>query len=114
MFLLSYTLEDHGWATASFGNGESTIQTDVSYLSDALGDLARAARGILRGLPQATFSLQREPGEHRIVFTRRDDHVTVNVYAYPDTFSGSEYGDLLLTAECPVRTFATACINCLR
>jgi hypothetical protein len=79
-----------------------------------LGDLARAARGILRGLPQATFSFRQEPGGHRVVVARRDEGVTVNVYAFRDTSSRARDGDLVLSAECSLGEFATACINCLR
>ena len=62
MLRLEYTLHEHGWADASIGNGETVIEFEVSYLSDALGDLARAARGILRGLPSAAVGFQQEPG----------------------------------------------------
>jgi hypothetical protein len=114
MLRLSYILHQHGWATASISDGESTVESDVSYLSDALGDLARAARGILRGLPEATFSLQQEPGEHRFVVTREGERVRVEVYRFADTFARSKRGDLVLTAECSLREFATECTNCLR
>lgn len=114
MLRLSYIVHPHGWATASIGNGETTVETDVSCLSDALGNLARAARGILRGLPEATFSLQQEPGEHRVIVAREGGRVRVDVYKFADTFSRSWRGDLVLSAECDVRDFATACINCLR
>lgn len=114
MLSLSYTLNEHGWATASIGNGDITIDLGVSFLSDGLGDLARAARGILRGLPEASFSLMQEPGEHRFLVSRQGDRVRVNAYRFSDTFSRRQQGDLVLTAECSVREFATASINCLR
>jgi len=114
MFRLSYILHKHGCASASIGDGDITVEMDVSYLSDALGDLARAARGILRGLPETTFSFQQEPGEHRVVVSRDDDHVRLSLYRFPDSFSRTHRGELLLTAECTTRQFATECINCLR
>ena len=115
MLRLSYILHEHGWAMASISDGVATVEMDVSFLSDALGDLARAARGILRGMPEATFSFQQEPGEHRFVVSRGGDgRVSVNVYRFPDTFSRSRRGELVMTIECGLREFATECINCLR
>ena len=114
MLQLSYTLHDHGWAVATIGNGDCAVEVSVSHLSDALGDLARAARGILRGLPEATFSFQQEPGEYRLIVVREDDRVRISVFRFPDTFSRKQAGELLLEAECGVHDFATQCINCLR
>jgi hypothetical protein len=114
MLRLSYILQEHGWAAASISDGDATVETDVSYLSDALGDLARAARGILRGMPEATFSFQQEPGEHRFVVSREDDGVRVVVYRFADTFSRARAGEAIMVAKCSLREFATECINCLR
>ena len=114
MLRLSYILHEHGWATASISDGEATVETDVSYLSDALGDLARAARGILRGMPEAAFRFQQEPGEHRFVVSREDDGVRVTVYRLSDTFSRARTGEPVMVAECSLCEFATECINCLR
>lgn len=114
MLRLSYILQQHGWAAASISDGDATVETDVTYLSDALGDLARAARGILRGMPEVTFSFQQEPGEHRFVVSRHEDRVQLSVYRFPETFSRSQQGELVMTAQCSLREFATECINCLR
>jgi hypothetical protein len=114
MLRLSYILQQHGWAAASISNGNATIGMDVSYLSDALRDLARAARGILRGLPEATFSFQQEPGEHRFIVSREDDLVRITVYRFADTFSRARAGEPVMVAECSLHEFATECINCLR
>ena len=114
MLRLSSILHEHGWATASISDGDATVETDVSYLSDALGDLARAARGILRGMPETSFSFQQEPGEHRFVVSRQDDGVRVNVYRFADTFSRAGTCEPVMVAKCSMREFATECINCLR
>jgi hypothetical protein len=114
MFHLSYTLGEHGWAAAVIGDGNTTIDLDVSYLSDALGDLARAARGILRGMTEASFSLMQEPGEHRFVLSREHGEICVRVYRFPDTFSRKRHGALVLDTTCSVKKFANICINCLR
>jgi len=114
MLRLSYILHEHGWATASISDGNATVEMDVSYLSDALGDLARAVRGILRGISEVTFSFQQEPGEHRFVVSREDDRVRVTVYRFADTFSQARTGESVMVAECSLRQFANECINCLR
>lgn len=85
-----------------------------SYLSDALGDLARAVRGLLRGMPEATFSFLDEPGEHRFILRRNGDTVGVTVYWFEDDGANLQHGELALTAECSVGELATATINCLR
>ena len=115
MFDLTYTLRDHGWATATYGNGEVSFAVNASYLGDPLGDLARAARGLLRGLPQVTFGFIQEPGEHRLVLSRRNDEAEVRAYRLPEMFaSGVERGELVLVAPCTVRSFTNTAINCLR
>ena len=61
MLRLDYTLHEHGWASATVGDGETAVSFEVSYLGDALGDLARATRAILRGLPESKCAFQHEP-----------------------------------------------------
>lgn len=114
MLRLSYILHEHGWATASISDGETIIEMDVSYLSDALGDFARAARGIVRGLSEAMFDFVQEPGTHRIVLSRESDRVRASVYRFSGASARSSRGEPVLVAEDSVRVFTTECINCLR
>jgi hypothetical protein len=86
----------------------------ASYLSDALGDFARAVRGLMRGMPEATFSFLDEPGEHRIVLKRDDETVCVTVYWFEEDGANLQHGQVVLTAECSVGGLATMTINCLR
>lgn len=115
MFHLTYTLGQHGWATASFGDGiREPIEVPVSHLGDALGDFARGVRGILRGSAEMSFCFVEEPGSHVFVLTREDGiNVGVQVYRCADTF-GRRRDQRLLAATCGVRELATTCINCLR
>jgi hypothetical protein len=114
MFHLSFTLGHQGWATASFGDGTGEpTDVRVSHLSDALGDFARAVRGILRGLTGTSFCFVEEPGSHVFALTRDDDVVRVDVYRSPDTF-GRVRGEHLLAVTCSPRELANTCINCLR
>jgi hypothetical protein len=115
MLHLSYILHEHGSATASVGSGDRKLDIiGVSFLSDALGDMARSARSTLRGMSESTFSFQMEPGEYRFVVSRDGTQVVVRVYHFAESFSRRQHGELVLTAECSLREFATECINCLR
>src|SRR5262245_11319228 len=87
MLRLTYILHKHGCAMASIGDGEATIEMDVSFLGDGLGELARAARGILRGLPETRIRFQQEPGEYRFAVSRQDDRVRVTVQRFAETYS---------------------------
>src|SRR5437868_6272921 len=114
MFHLSFTLGHHGWATASFGDGTAEpVDVHVPLLSDALGDFARAVRGILRGLPETSFRFVEEPGSHVFTLTREDGVVRVDVYRSADAF-GRVRDEHLLAVTCTLRELANACINCLR
>src|SRR5689334_20669693 len=114
MFQVTYTLGHHGWATASFGDGaRDPVEVRVSHLGDALGDFARAVRGILRGLAETSFCFVEEPGSHVLVLKREDNVVRVDVYRSADTF-GRGRGEHLLAVTCGLRALATTCINCLR
>jgi len=115
MFHLSYILGEHGWATARFGDGHAEIQTSVSNLSDALGDMARAARYILKGATDASFSFMDEPGEHRFLISRREDRVEIRVYEFPEPFARTmNNAPIVLKAEASLRAFTNECINVLR
>jgi len=114
MLDLSYNLGNHGWATACASNGGQHVEMTASYLSDALGDFARAVRGLMRGLSETTFSFLDEPGEHRIIFKRDEETVHVAVYWFEDESANLHHGRVVLTAECSVGELATTTINCLR
>jgi hypothetical protein len=87
MLHLSYILHEHGWASATFGDGATSIETPVSHLGDALGELASAARGILLGAPEMSFSFLDEPGEYRFRVTRHDERVVIRVERFGKLFA---------------------------
>ena len=114
MFDLTYSLGNHGWATACASDGDRFVEMTVSYLGDGLGDFARAVRGLLRGLPEVTFGFVDELGEHRFVLSRVGERVRVTVYWFEDWGADLPHGRVVLTAECGVGELVTTCINCLR
>jgi len=67
---LVYKLTGAGWADARMSHDGSYRDIAVSYLSDALGDMVRAAVQLLRGASEVSFSFQDEPGEHRWILIR--------------------------------------------
>jgi hypothetical protein len=120
MFQLTYTLGEHGWADASFGDGVAQFDVRVSYVGDALLGFARGVRGILRGMAQTSFRFAEEPGSHVFVLTRiaaetggRED-VRVDVYTSDGMFEAKVRERLLTTTCGGLRALATTCINCLR
>src|SRR5688500_8265819 len=113
MLRLDYTLHEHGWASATVGDGETTVSFEVSYLGDALGDLARAPRAILRGLPESECAFQQEPGEHRLLFAREGQAIRVTVERLLETFSRRQHGEVLLVTESEPLQLAEEVLNCL-
>jgi hypothetical protein len=115
MLDLTYNLRDHGWATACVSNGDAFVEMTASYLSDALGDFARAVRGLMRGLPETTFSFLDEPGEHRIVLKRDGEAVHATVHWFEDDDGADlQHGRVVLTGECGIGELVTTTISCLR
>ena len=78
---LLYQLGGDGWACARFSDGAHCREMGVSYLSDGLGDMARAALQLLRGNREVSFSFQDEPGEHRWTLSRGEaDSLRVRIF----------------------------------
>ena len=113
MLRLDYELHEHGWASASVGNGETTITFDASYLSDALGDLARAACAVLRGSPESRCAFEQEPGEHRLLFVRAGQVIRVTLERFHETFSRTQRGEVLLVTQSEPAELAEEVVNCL-
>ena len=113
MLRLDYELHEHGWASASVGDGETTITFDVSYLSDAFGDLARAARAVLRGVPESKCAFEQEPGEHRLLFVRAGPVIRVTLERFHETFSRIRRGEVLLATQSEPLQLAEEVLNCL-
>jgi hypothetical protein len=78
---LVYQLDGDGWASARISDGSSCRDMDVSYLSDALGEMAWSALQLLCGARESSFSFQDEPGEHRWTLSRGEaDSLLVRIF----------------------------------
>ena len=106
---LIYDLEGAGWAGARISDGSRHCYFSVSYLSDALGDMAKAAVMLLHGSREESFSLQDEPGEHRFILIRGDsDSLTIRVLRFEGT-RANRFGKEVFCCECAVRDFVGRC-----
>ena len=76
-------------AAGSRLNGHHARLT-ASYLSDALGDLVAGLVLLAEGESPVTGSWEEEPGEYRFVFTRTDEDVRVEVFAFNDIYPRTE------------------------
>jgi hypothetical protein len=105
---LIYQLAGAGWADARISDGGRCRDMSVSYLSDALGDMARSALHLLRGSRDVSFAFEDEPGEHRWILTRgTSDSLRVRILWFKDTFSARLYdqGTEVFTCDCDVLDF---------
>ena len=105
---LIYQLAGAGWADARISAGGRHRNMTVSYLSDALGDMARSALHLLRGSREVSFAFEDEPGEHRWILTRGTmDSLRIRILWFEDTFSRSspDQGAEVFSCDCAVLDF---------
>ena len=105
---LVYQLAGAGWADARISDSSGYRDMAVSYLSDGLGDMARAALQLLRGMREVSFSFQDEPGEHRWMLSRSEaDSLRIRILWFEDTFSPrpQERGTEVFKCDCALLDF---------
>ena len=96
---LRYKLTGTGWAEASLEDDERAVTISASYLSDALGDLARGAIAVLRGSGEARFFFEEEPGEYRWILKKKgSESYTLTIIEFPDLLENKpdEVGKVIL------------------
>jgi hypothetical protein len=116
MLRFEYRLTGRGWSVATISCGDATVELTTSYLSDALGDLARAAIALNNGAHHVTVSWAEEPGEYRWLLTRTDDLVSIRILSFrsqhprrPDAD-----GEPVFRASCRLTDFAGQVTSQLR
>jgi len=105
---LVFQLGGAGWADARMSDGSRGRDMRVSYLCDALGEMARAALHLLRGSREAVFAFDDEPGEHRWVLTRGEaDSLSIRIFWFDETFSSRRLGKgtEVFSCDCAVLDF---------
>jgi hypothetical protein len=117
---LRYRLTGTGWSEAVLEDDDRAVTVSASYLSDALGALARGALAVLRGSGEVRFSFDEEPGEYRWVIRKKDSETyNLTLLEFTDlwankpdeagkvifdrTFSRLEFGRMVLKALEDVR-----------
>ncbi|WP_405131721.1 hypothetical protein MHB43_08355 [Paenibacillus sp. FSL H8-0317] len=97
------TLEPHGWMdiTIQPNQGEQ-IKIPVSFLSDAVDEVARHIVALHKGAAEVTMTMQTEPGEYRFWIKKRSQVIVqFMVYEMSDNFSTEAVteGRLLMSEE---------------
>ena len=114
---LSYRMDGTGWATATIADAGREREMVVSYLSDSVLEMARAAIGLLEGAPSARFCFADEPGEHRCIVDRISDReARIRVLWFEELWSGlpSERGEEVFECTCTVARFCGEVLACLQ
>jgi hypothetical protein len=110
-FTIDYKLTGAGWAECIVEANGQKASLSASYLSDALGELLRAAVNLLEGVRGNTVSFAEEPGEYRWRLIRVDsEQIHVSVLSFDKLWGNEpdEAGNLVFQTVCPVREFAAA------
>lgn len=105
---IEYQLAGAGWADARISDGSSSREMEVSYLSDALGDMAQGALQMLRGAREVSFSFQDEPGEHRWTLIRgEEDSLRIRIFWSKEAFNHRfpRHATEVFSCDCAVLDF---------
>ena len=116
MLQFEYRLTGRGWSAATIADRETTVEITASYLSDALGNLARAVVGLLRGVEAARVSWYEEPGEYRWLVNRADETVSIRILWFDSQFPKrpDEEGRTVFETTCRLVDFAGQVTSQLR
>jgi hypothetical protein len=105
-----FVVGPHGWARAKFEIGEAQLSLLASYMTDALGDLIRAALALAGGSSDQKVVWVEEPGCSEWVLIRDSETLRVQIVHY-DGLSPTHLGDLgvpELDASCSTAEFLNA------
>ena len=114
---VDFSLRDAGWASCRIAVGEKSYTFEsISYLTDALDDLLRAALMVATGSPSYTFHFEDEPGESRWILRtgldneQRREYLEITILEFDDAFQNQpiEKGKPVFNAKCAPDQFAYA------
>ena len=116
MIRFEYRLTGRGWSAATIADHETKVELTASYLSDALGNLARAVVGLLRGVETATVSWAEEPGEYRWLLARTDDQLSIRILWFNSQYPRrpNEEGRAVFETSCRLVDFSGQVTSQLR
>ena len=103
-FSFTCNLTGRGWAQATARDEDARVVMDVTFLTDALSDLADCTIALLStsSIRQFTCSCEQEPGEHRWLVRRDGDEMQLRVMQFDQCFSKrlDEDGRLVFSTQC--------------
>ena len=105
-----------GWLECTVGSDDSNIPTvtmSISYLSDAIYELADRTVAIMNGMDRVTCKMEDEPGEYRWLISSVGDELDIQILFFDEAFSRrrDEAGVILFQITCPLRKFAVQVKN---
>ncbi len=104
-----YELSGSGWSDCRVAVRGTECKVSASYLSDALGDLARAVESCLRGVDESRATFTEEPGEWRWCLSKvGNDKIRIRIVELPDWDLAEETGEVVFEAECSPRALGRA------
>ena len=119
---LRFELQKHGWADLYLKvDSRSLVLDSISYGTEALPDLARAALNIATGGSRAIVRFDSEPAEWRLVFTRNPlapgrTSLDIKILRLPDISRElpDKAGYSVLETQCDPDEFARAVLECVQ
>ena len=89
---LNICIEEAGWASVSFSNGNEKVNMYVSYLNDNIGDLLKAINQLIHKSNYQKCNFQDEPGEFRLVLQKdKAGKISITIIEFEE--SSSELSD---------------------
>lgn len=118
-----FDLNNHGWANgAVLLNDHKVCDYSVSYLQDALGNLANATVNLINGSDKEIFLWWAEPGEYFWTIESKKEIVNIHVKYYPDwsadpeengNYINNNESKVLLNIDLTLKEFVDSVFNCL-
>lgn len=117
MINIEYNIEDAGWAIGKIGNGEESVEFDITYLHDSLKELAESAID-LKEKKYKSVIFMNEPGEHRLILNKKDKNIIeYELHWYSDWFNwdliSEEEFEVVLKGETSLASYINQVRNVL-
>jgi hypothetical protein len=105
-----------GWAVCEVATDSQTLTIqNISYLTDALGELSQAILDVLGGEDVTKASFAIEPGEYRWIFNGHENRISIQILEFPDFFDylEDESGKIVFACEIMKKELKDSIVTCL-